>query len=157
MREIRTLRLTWRGLETWPRWNCAPMPPSKERNWKPSTYSRRACPRPYRWGRHAIPSGSTVPILPFVRYVGLLQLAHARGLLSLKARFISVTPELALAEAEATFADGRVFVEAADSTTANCGPQVRAHFPRMALVRAKARCLRDALNVSECSLEEVEA
>ena len=47
MREIRTLRLTWRGLETWPRWNCAPIPQSKERNWKPSTYSRRACPRPY--------------------------------------------------------------------------------------------------------------
>ena len=47
MREIRTLRLTWRGLETWPRWNCEPIPQSKERNWKPSTYSRRACPRPY--------------------------------------------------------------------------------------------------------------
>jgi hypothetical protein len=47
VREIRTLRLTWRGLETWPRWNCAPIPQSKERNWKPSTYSRRACPRPY--------------------------------------------------------------------------------------------------------------
>ena len=50
MREIRTLRLTWRGLETWPWWNCEPIPQSKERNWKPSTYSRRACPRPYRRG-----------------------------------------------------------------------------------------------------------
>ena len=50
VREIRTLRLTWRGLETSPRWNCAPIPQSKERHWKPSTYSRRACPRPYRWG-----------------------------------------------------------------------------------------------------------
>jgi len=50
VREIRTLRLTWRGLETWPRWNCEPIPQSKERNWKPSTYSRRACPRPYLWG-----------------------------------------------------------------------------------------------------------
>src|SRR5262249_33790356 len=29
------------------RWNCEPIPQSKERNWKPSTYSRRACPRPY--------------------------------------------------------------------------------------------------------------
>ena len=50
MREIRTLRLTWRGLETWPGWNCEPIPQSKERNWKPSTYSRRACPRPYLTG-----------------------------------------------------------------------------------------------------------
>ena len=47
MREIRTLHLTWRGLETWPWWNCEPTPQSKERTWKPSTYSRRACPRPY--------------------------------------------------------------------------------------------------------------
>jgi hypothetical protein len=50
VRESRTLRLTWRGLETWPWWNCAPIPQSKERDRKPSTYSRRACPRPYRWG-----------------------------------------------------------------------------------------------------------
>jgi hypothetical protein len=50
VREIRTLRLTWRGLETWPRWNCEPISQSKERDWKPSTYSRRACPRPYRRG-----------------------------------------------------------------------------------------------------------
>jgi len=53
VREIRTLRLTWRGLETWPRWNCEPIPQSKERNWKPSTYSRRACPRPYLKQREA--------------------------------------------------------------------------------------------------------
>jgi hypothetical protein len=55
VREIRTLRVTWRGLETWPWWNCEPIPQSKERDWKPSTYSRRACPRPYRGGGHAIP------------------------------------------------------------------------------------------------------
>jgi hypothetical protein len=50
VREIRTLRLTRRGLETWPRWKCEPNPQSKERDWKPSTYSRRACPRPYLRG-----------------------------------------------------------------------------------------------------------
>ena len=47
MRENRTLRLTWRGLETWPWWNCEPTLQSKERDWKPSTYRRRACPRSY--------------------------------------------------------------------------------------------------------------
>lgn len=93
---------------------------------------------------------------PYLRYAGLLHLAHQRGLVSLKARFISVTPELALAEAEATFADGRVFVEAADSTPANCGAQVRQHFPRLALVRAKGRALRDALNLGDiCAFEEL--
>jgi hypothetical protein len=50
VRESRTLRLTWRGLETWPWWNCAPSPQSKEWDWKPATYSRRACPRPYLTG-----------------------------------------------------------------------------------------------------------
>jgi hypothetical protein len=47
MRENRTYGLKWRGLETWPRWNCEPTLPSNERDWKPSTYSRRASPRPY--------------------------------------------------------------------------------------------------------------
>jgi hypothetical protein len=77
----------------------------------------------------------------FVRYVGLLLLAHQRGLQSLKTHFLSVTAELAMAEAEATFADGRVFSEAADATPTNVGLQVKAHYPRMALTRAKARTL----------------
>jgi hypothetical protein len=92
---------------------------------------------------------------PYVRYVGLLSLAHERGLVKLEARFVSVTAELALAEATATFADGRIFTEAADSTPANCGVQVRAHYPRMALVRAKARCLRDALACQLTAIEEL--
>jgi len=47
VREIRTLRLTWRELETWPWWNCEPTEQSKELGWKPSTYSARASSRPY--------------------------------------------------------------------------------------------------------------
>jgi hypothetical protein len=47
MRENRTYSLKWRGLETWPRWNGEPTLPSQEQDWKPSTYSRRASPRPY--------------------------------------------------------------------------------------------------------------
>jgi hypothetical protein len=93
---------------------------------------------------------------PFVLYAGLLALAHERGLVSLKAHLTSVTSELAVAEAEATFADGRTFTESADATPGNVGAKVRAHFPRMALTRAKARCLRDALNVGLVTLEELE-
>lgn len=92
----------------------------------------------------------------FVTYPGLLALATERGLVSLKARFLSVTPELALAEADATFADGRTFSEAADATPGNVGAQVRPHFARLALTRAKARVLRDALNIGLCSLEELD-
>jgi hypothetical protein len=48
MRENRTYGLKWRGLETWPRWNYEPTLQSKAQDWKPSTYSRRASPRPYQ-------------------------------------------------------------------------------------------------------------
>ncbi len=91
----------------------------------------------------------------FVRYAGLLLLAHERGLVSLKARLVTVTAELALAEAEAVFADGRVFSEAADATPTNVGVQVKAHYPRMALTRSKARTLRDALQIGLVALEEL--
>jgi hypothetical protein len=95
---------------------------------------------------------------PFIKYVGLLALAHAKGLVSLKARFISVTPELALAEAEATFADGHTYSESADSTLENVPAHIRPHYPRMALTRSKARALRDALNLGVLTaLEELDA
>lgn len=92
----------------------------------------------------------------FVQYAGLLAMAHAKGLQSLSACFISVTSELALAEATAAFTDGRTFSECADATPTNVGSKVKAHFARMALTRAKARALRDALNISVCSVEELE-
>jgi hypothetical protein len=91
----------------------------------------------------------------FVLYGGLLHMAHARGLVKLTARFISVTADLALAEATAEFADGSTFGECGDATPGNVGDMVRPHFARMALTRAKCRCLRDALDIGMCSLEEL--
>ena len=93
----------------------------------------------------------------FVQYAGLLAMAHEHGLVSLSAHFMEVTPELALAEATAEFQDGRTFGECADATPTNVHAKVKPHFARMALTRAKARALRDALNISMCSVEEVEA
>lgn len=92
----------------------------------------------------------------FVTFSGLLTLAHERGLVSLKADFLSVTAEIALAHAVATFADGRTFEESADATPGNVNTKIRPHFPRMALTRSKARCLRDALNISMVAIEELE-
>ena len=92
----------------------------------------------------------------FIQYAGLLAMAHDQGLQELSAAFISVTPELALAAAHAFFADGRKFWDAGDATPTNVHQQVRAHFPRVALTRAKARCLRDALNIGMVAVEELE-
>jgi hypothetical protein len=92
---------------------------------------------------------------PFVKYAGLLALAHARGLQQLDARFTRVSDTLAVAHATATFSDGRRFTEAGDATPENVGHQVRPHFARLALTRAKARCLRDALNIGLCAVEEL--
>jgi hypothetical protein len=92
----------------------------------------------------------------FVTFGGLLAMAHEKGLVSLKADFITVTPELALAHAVATFADGRSFEESGDATPGNVNARVKVHYPRMALTRAKARALRDALNISMVCAEELE-
>jgi hypothetical protein len=53
VREICTLRLTRRELDTWQWWNGEPNGSSKEPAWKPFTYRARASSRPYRkveWG-----------------------------------------------------------------------------------------------------------
>ena len=91
----------------------------------------------------------------FIQYGGLLSLAQQRGLVSLKAEFISVTAELALARAEAVFADGQTYVGCADATPGNVGATVRPHFPRIALTHAKSRVLRDALGVTLVAIEEL--
>jgi hypothetical protein len=83
----------------------------------------------------------------FVQYAGLLAMAHERGLVNLSAHFISVTDTLALAEATAEFADGKIFMECADATPQNVGPTVRAHYPRIALTRSKARALSSTLSI----------
>jgi hypothetical protein len=93
----------------------------------------------------------------FVTFGGLLAMAHDRGLQSLKAELVTVTSELAIAHAVATFQDGRTFEESADATPKNVNRQVALHFPRCALTRAKGRVLRDALNIPYVCVEELEA
>jgi hypothetical protein len=92
---------------------------------------------------------------PFVKYAGLLTMAHAQGLQQLEARFTEVSETLAVAQATATFMDGRRFTESGEATPENVGSKVRPHFARLALTRAKARCLRDALNIGLCAVEEL--
>jgi hypothetical protein len=91
---------------------------------------------------------------PYVKFVGLLILAHQRGLQSLTVEWTYNDAELSLAHARAVFPFG-TFEESGDSTVANVGKTVAPHWRRMSLVRAKARCLRDALGVGACAVEEL--
>jgi hypothetical protein len=92
---------------------------------------------------------------PFVKFAGLLQMAHERGLVSLTADWTYNDGELSLAHAVATFQDGRRFEEAGDATPANTNRKVAVHFRRVVLTRAKARALRDALGVDLVAVEEL--
>jgi hypothetical protein len=62
---------------------------------------------------------------PFVKFAGLLQLAHERGLVSLSADWTYNDAELSLAHAVATFQDGRRFAESGDATPSNLIPAKR--------------------------------
>src|SRR4030095_17254601 len=61
---------------------------------------------------------------PFVKYAGLLTMAHAQGLQQLEAWFTGVSDTLAVAHATATFRDGRRFMENGGATPAHVGHQV---------------------------------
>jgi hypothetical protein len=126
----------------------------------------RFCPLPPKEGGMVVPPPPTQNGLSkwivtihgkeTIRYQGLLAMAHEQGLVSLSARFTSLTSELAVAMAFAKFKDGRAFFEAGESTPTNVQAGVRAAWARMALTRAKARVLRDALNIGIVALEELE-
>jgi hypothetical protein len=92
---------------------------------------------------------------PFVKFAGLLQLAHERGLVSLSADWTYNDAELSLAHAVATFQDGRRFEESGDASPSNVTKKVAPHFRRCALTRASARCLRLALGVDLVAVEEL--
>ena len=97
----------------------------------------------------------TVQGKPFIRFEGLLELAHARGLVSLETTIVSVSEGLAVCQCVARFADGRTFCDVGDASQDNVAKHLRPHFIRMSATRASARTLRRALNISACSVEEL--
>lgn len=76
-------------------------------------------------------------------------------LIALTAEWTYNDGELSLAHAVATFQDGRRFEESGDATPANTNRKVAVHFRRVALTRAKARVLRDALGIDLVAVEEL--
>ncbi len=99
---------------------------------------------------------------PIVTYKQLLSLAHERGLTSISTDLIQMpTAEnqyTAYFRATVTLEmDGltKVFSAYADASPANTKAAMHTCLPRLAETRAKARCLRDAVNIGEVAAEEL--
>ena len=95
----------------------------------------------------------------FVLYAGLLDEAHARGLRSIETELLQVpgpeNGEVAIARAVVRTEEGK-FSGIGDASPDNVGKTIRPHIIRMAETRAKARALRDAINVGVAALEELD-
>ena len=98
----------------------------------------------------------------FVLYAGLLDLAHTNGLRSIATELVQIPHEennrVAIVLATAIFeTEGviRTFSGIGDAAPNNVAPAMQTCLIRMAETRAKARALRDAVNVGSTSLEEL--
>src|SRR5215216_3636134 len=100
----------------------------------------------------------------YVLFAGLLDEAHNRGLRGIDTELVQVpTPDngnvavvKATVEMEGPDAgQGRTFSGIGDASPENVGRNIVPHIIRMAETRAKARALRDAVNVGATALEEL--
>ncbi len=94
----------------------------------------------------------------FVLYAGLLEEAHGQGLREISTSLVQApSPEngnVAIAHAVVETEKGR-FSGLGDASPANVSQLMQVHLIRMAETRAKARALRDAVNVGVAALEEL--
>ena len=93
----------------------------------------------------------------FITYEGLLHLAHKKGLISMDItdHHVDFDKESAWCMVVVRFKDESFFEGFGSSTPKNTGAMVRSHFVEMSHTRAKARALRDALDIGVASVEEL--
>jgi hypothetical protein len=94
----------------------------------------------------------------FVLYAGLLEEAHSRGLRSIETDLLQIPDagngEVAIVRAVVRTEDGK-FTGIGDASPENVNRNIAPHVIRMAETRAKARALRDAINVGVTAFEEL--
>lgn len=95
----------------------------------------------------------------FVKYEGLLMLAHEKGLVKLEVTPIQYPTKEngneAICKAVLTSKNGECFTDVGDANPNNVDKLVSAHILRMASTRAKSRCLRDFTNTGMTAIEEL--
>jgi hypothetical protein len=94
----------------------------------------------------------------FVLYAGLLDQAHREGLKRISTTLLqapsSDNGQMAICHAEVETEKG-TFTGIGDASPDNVGRMIASHAIRMAETRAKARALRDAINVGVTAFEEL--
>ena len=99
---------------------------------------------------------------PFVKYEGLLDLAHDMGLEGIDTALIECTEDRAIVHAVITMEGGKTFSGYGEAHVSEKrgekgdAIQMQATIIRIAETRAKARALRDATNVGVTAWEEVD-
>jgi hypothetical protein len=95
----------------------------------------------------------------YVLFAGLLDEAHNLGLKGIDTDLIQIPDEsngnVAIVKATAEMEDERRFSGLGDASPDNVGRSIAPHLIRMAETRAKARALRDAVNVGATAMEEL--